>query len=98
MQLGHEGHHVISHHLLATFLRRPSGMKAIGVVGKVLAAPARQSRKATREGGRKIPEVLSELSYRPSQERSLLGPGSGRPAVGSESGPAAGSEAMHETG
>jgi hypothetical protein len=30
MQLGHEGHHVISHHLLATLLSRPSGMKAIG--------------------------------------------------------------------
>jgi hypothetical protein len=34
------------------------------VVGKVLAASARQSRKATTEGGRKIPEVLSEESYK----------------------------------
>jgi hypothetical protein len=31
---------------------------------KVHAALARQSQKATTEGGRKIPEVLSELSYK----------------------------------
>ena len=59
MQLGHEGHHVVSHHLVATFLKpgNPAAneLKSRYVVGKVLAARARQSRKGTPEGGRKIP-------------------------------------------
>jgi hypothetical protein len=51
---------------LLPFLSRTAG-RLIGepLRGKVLAAAARQSRQGTTEGGLKIPEVLSELSYRP---------------------------------
>jgi len=80
-ELGHEGHHVISHPLLATLLSRPVRHEShwVGRQGTCVACAPNVGRRRGR--GRKIPEVLSELSYRRSgpfaglagpQARSLL--------------------------
>src|ERR1700748_1774277 len=55
MQLGHEGHHVICHHLLATFLSRPSGMKAIGWLARYLPRLRAKVGRWLGKGGGRVP-------------------------------------------
>jgi hypothetical protein len=74
MKLGHEGHHVVGHHLFT--LGGTAGGKLI-VDGKLLAAPRCRSRIEAGKDDGISPELLSEESYAgsPAYAGALLAQG-----------------------